>query len=375
MNIQWKVYNPQGENRVLVTKRLLGDRWIEILTDAGCRLEVCESDKTQSKDEITAAVAHRCDGVIGQLSDPWDKAMFAALKSAGGKVYSNYGVGYNNVDIAAATSLGICVGNTPGVLTDATAELAVALTFAVARRITEGDAFVRRGQFAGWQLSLLLGELLARKTVGVIGAGRIGSAYARMMVEAHRMNLIYFGRKKNETLEASVVAFNEYLRKEGEKPVQFRKAETLEDLLVESDVVSLHTTLNESTHHLIDARRLTLMKKNALLINVSRGPVIDEQALVEHCRKHAEFRVGLDVYEDEPALKPGLGGLANAVLLPHVGSATSWTREAMSTIAARNVAGVLLGYPVWKGEGMEEFLKDNPPKAAPSIVNAKELGQ
>jgi hydroxypyruvate reductase 1 len=374
MKNDWQIHNPGGSFRIIVTKQLLGDRWIKILTDAGCRLEVCESDKILSKHEVQAAIARRCDGVIGQLSDPWDKEMFSALKAAGGKVYSNYGVGYNNVDVVAATSQGICVGNTPGVLTDATAELAVALTFAAARRIAEGDGYVRKGKFKGWQLTLLLGELLARKTVGVVGAGRIGSAYARMMVEGQRMNLIYFGRKRNEALEASVIAFNQYLNRVGEKPVQFRKAETLEELLRESDVVSLHTTLNENTRHLIDARCLTLMKKNAILINVSRGPVVDEEALVEHCRKNPEFRVGLDVYEDEPALKPGLSELSNAVLVPHIGSATRWTREAMSIIAARNVAGILLGYPAWKGESMDEFLGDNPPRAAPSILNAKELG-
>jgi glycerate dehydrogenase len=117
------------------------------------------------------------------------------------------------------------------------------------------------------------------------------------------------------------------------------------------------------------------MKRNAILVNVSRGPVIDEQALVEHCRRNPEFRVGLDVYEDEPALKPGLSELPNAVLLPHVGSATSWTREAMSVIATRNVVGILLGYPAWEGDSVKEFLSDNPPKAAPSILNAKELGK
>jgi glycerate dehydrogenase len=374
MKNEWQIHNPGGSFRVIVTKQLLGNRWIKILTDAGCRLEVYESEKVLSKHEVKAAMGQRCDGVIGQLADPWDEEMFSALKAAGGKVYSNYGVGYNNVDVVASTSQGICAGNTPGVLTDATAELAVALTFAAARRISEGDAYVRRGQFKGWQLTLLLGELLSRRTVGVVGAGRIGSAYARMMVEGHRMNLIYFGRKRNETLEASVIAFNQYLNRVGEKPVQFRKAETLEELLRESDVVSLHTTLNENTRHLIDARCLTLMKRNAILINVSRGSVVDEEALVEHCRKSPEFRVGLDVYEDEPALKPGLSELSNAVLVPHIGSATRWTREAMSIIAARNVAGILLGYPAWKGESMDEFLGDNPPRAAPSILNAKELG-
>ena len=374
MEEQWKVHNPEGRHRVVATKRLLGDRWIKVLTDADCRLEVCDSDLILSKQEIVAAIGKRCEGAIGQLSETWDKEIFSALKSAGGRAYSNYGVGYNNVDVAAATMLGIPVGNTPGVLTGATAELAVALTFAAARRITEGDAFVRRGEFSGWKLQLLLGELIGRKTLGVVGVGRIGSAYARMMVEGYRMNLIYLGRRRNEALEASINSFNEYLNRIGEKPVQFRRAETIEDLLQESDIVSLHTTLNESTRYLLDAGRLALMKKNAVLVNVSRGPVIDEQALVEHCGRNPEFKVGLDVYEEEPKLKPGLDELANVVLLPHVGSATYWTRESMSVIAARNVAAILSGYPVWKREDVEVFLGDDVPQAAPSIINAENLG-
>ena len=374
MDNMWEVHNPDGKRRVIVTSELLGDRWKKILAESGCRVEVYREEKVLTKDEIAAAIGRQCDAAIGQLSEKWNKDLFNVFKTAGGKAYSNYGVGYNNVDVPAATSVGIPVGNTPGVLTRATAELAVALTFAAARRIAEGDVYVRRGKFTGWKLKLLLGELLGRKTLGVVGAGRIGSAYATMMVEGHRMNLIYLGRRKNEALEASMTAFNEYLKRVGEKPVQFRKAETIEELLRESDVVSLHTTLNESTHYLIDARSLGLMKPNAILVNVSRGPVIDERALVEHCGRNPGFRVGLDVYEDEPKLKPGLSELPNAVLLPHIGSATFWTREAMSVIAARNIAGVLSGYPAWKGEDMEVFLGEGPPKAAPSIVNARELG-
>lgn len=374
MKKEWKIHNSSGQQRIVATNRLVGERWLNILVNAAISVKVCESPDSPSRNEIIDALGQSCNGVIGQLKEPWDRELLTRLKAVGGKVYCNYAVGYNNVDLAAATELRILVGNTPGVLTQATAELAVALTFAAARRIAESDALMRTGQFTGWQVGLLLGNLVGRKTLGVVGAGRIGSVYARMMVEGHRMNLIYFGRRRNEALENSVVAFNRYLNSVGEKPVQFRKAETMEELLQEPDIVSLHTTLNESTHHLIDAHQLELMKRDAILVNVSRGPVIDEGALVEHCRKYPDFRVGLDVYENEPALKPGLKDLANVVLLPHIGSATYWTREAMSTIAALNVIGVLSGYPAWKGEDMETFLGDNPPKVAPSIINAKELG-
>jgi len=138
--------------------------------------------------------------------------------------------------------------------------------------------------------------------------------------------------------------------------------------------VSLHPVLDPSTHHLIDARRLGMMKQNAILINASRGPMIDEAALVSHCRKNPAFRAGLDVFEDEPALKPGLSTLNNVVLAPHLGSATGWTREGMAVLAARNVAGILMGYPAWKGADVLPFLDDLPPQAAPSIVNAVEMG-
>ena len=374
MDKEWQTYNPTGALRVIVTKQPVGTRWLEILTDAGCRVEVCVSTESLSSHEIVEAMSQRCHGAIGQLNETWDREVLTKFKSVGGRVYSNVAVGYNNVDLEAATSLGIPVGNTPGVLTVTTAELTVALTFAVARRIAVADKYVREGRFKKWESTLFLGEVLRRKTVGVIGAGRIGTAYGKMMVEGHRMNLIYFNRHRNESLEDSVQVFNKYLETIGEKPVQCKWAQNVEEVLRNADIVSLHPSLNETTHHLIDAARLELMKKDAILINVSRGPVIDEQALVDHCRKNPEFRVGLDVYEKEPELAAGLKDLPNAVLLPHIGSATYWTREAMATIAARNVAAILSGFPTWKREDMNLFLENNAPKAAPSIVNRKDLG-
>ena len=138
--------------------------------------------------------------------------------------------------------------------------------------------------------------------------------------------------------------------------------------------MSLHTVLDETTHHLINKERLAVMKENAILVNTCRGQVIDEAALVAHCRKHTNFRAGLDVFEDEPAMKPGLNELDNVVIVPHIGSATIWTREGMATLAASNVAGILSGYPVWQDQDVSPFLEGDAPKAAPSIVNAKELG-
>jgi len=323
---------------------------------------------------MKAVIGTRCQGVIGQLTESWDDELIGALKNAGGRVYSNYAVGYNNVDVDVATRRQIPVGNTPGVLTEATAEMAVALTFAAARRIGEGERFTRAGKFDGWQPDLFLGELLWRKTLGIVGAGRIGCAFANMMVRGHNMNLIYFSRHKNPSLEAEITAYGKFLQKQGRQPVTCRQVHTIEVLLESADCVSLHTTLNESTHHLIDARRLARMRPNAILINTSRGPVIDEDALVSHCRNHPDFRAGLDVFEDEPRIKPGLMQLDNVVMAPHLGSATGFSRQGMAILAAANVAAMLSGHPVWNRPDIKPFLTRHPPEAAPSILNADALG-
>ena len=371
---EWQTYHPTGTKRVIVTKTLPGKRWLEVLTTADCRVEVCTSPDILSVDEIKAAIGERCDGVIGQLTEDWGETLFAALKAAGGQAYSNYAVGYNNVKVDVATRHGIPVGNTPGVLTETTAEMAVALTFATARRVVEADTFMRAGHYHGWLPTLFLGNLLKGGTVGVIGAGRIGAAYARMMVEGFKMNVVYYDLYQNKALEAYVADYSAFLQAHGEAPVTCTRLATVEDVLKTADIVSLHPVLDKTTHHLMNAERLNLMKENAILINASRGPVIDEVALVDHCRQHPDFRAGLDVFEDEPAMKPGLSDLPNVVIVPHIASATSWTREGMATLAASNVAGIISGYAVWSDPNhILPFLEDNPPKAAPSIVNAKEL--
>jgi len=358
---------------VIVTRQLPGERWLEILTQAGCRVDVRTSPDILSTEGIISAIGDRCFGVIGQLTEAWGEELFSALENAGGRVYSNYAVGYNNIDVDAATRHGICVGNTPGVLTETTAEMAVALTFSAARRVVEADKFIREGKFKGWLPDLFLGELLYRKTVGVIGAGRIGAAYAHMMVEGHKMDLVYYDLVRNSSLEAYVAAYADFLVSRGEMPVTCRRAEGIDEVLQTADLVSLHPVLDTRTHHMIDAGRLKCMKKNAILVNASRGPLIDEEALVDHCRNNPDFRAGLDVFEDEPYLKPGLSALDNVVMVPHLGSATGWAREGMGILAARNIVGVLMGYPVWKKGSSLLFLEDVSPKAVPSIVNAQEM--
>jgi len=366
-------HNPAGMRRVLTTRALPGDRWLDLLTGGGCRVDACSSELPLGPGDLLGLVGDRCDGVIAQLTERWDAALLEALAQAGGRVLSLYAVGHDNVDVAAATRLGLAVGNTPGILTETTAELAVALTFAAARRIVEGDRLVADGRYTGWLPSLLLGKRLWRKTLGVVGAGRIGGTFARMMIEGHKMDVVYFDPRPDPELKSFVSAYGAFLAGRGETPVRCRRADSLEDLLCSADVVSLHLTLTAATRHLIDAAALAAMKDDAILVNTARGPLVDEAALVEHCRCHPSFSAALDVFEDEPRTAAGLTDLANVVVVPHIGSATGWTRRGMATLAAANALGVLSGWPAWRGD-VAPFLGDDPPRAAPSIVNADELG-
>ncbi|ONK72585.1 uncharacterized protein A4U43_C04F20940 [Asparagus officinalis] len=376
--ISIEVWNPNGKYRVISTKSMPGTRWIKLLTDQDCRVEICTENKTiLSVDDILALIGDKCDGVIGQLTEDWGEVLFSALRRAGGTAFSNMAVGYNNVDVNAATKYGIGVGNTPGVLTETTAELAASLSLAASRRIVEADQFMRAGLYDGWLPHLFVGNLLKGQTVGVIGAGRIGSAYARMMIEGFKMNLIYYDLYQATRLEKFVTAYGQFLKANGEQPVTWKRAATMEDVLREADVISLHPVLDKTTYHLINKERLAIMKKEAILVNASRGPVIDEVALVEHLKVNPMFRVGLDVFEDEPYMKPGLADQKNAVVVPHIASASKWTREGMATLAALNVLGKIKGYPIWTDlNRVDVFLDENspPPAACPSIVNAKQLG-
>ena len=367
------VHNPGGRWRVVVTKPLPGERWLKILVAAGCRVDVCGASRPLSVADVTNIMGGACHGVVGQLTERWDAAALRALRDAGGLVLSNYAVGYDNVDVPAASALGIAVGNTPGILTETTAELAVALTFAAARRVVEAQRYLAEGRFTGWLPSLFLGKRLWRKTLGVVGAGRIGAAYARMLVTGHEMDLLYFDVRANDELEAFVADYGAFLAERGEPRVTCRRVAALDELLGQADVVSLHLALSAATTHLIDAARLEQMKETAILVNSARGPLIDEPALVDHCRRHAAFTAALDVFEDEPRLTPGLLACDNIVAVPHLGSATGWTRRAMATLAAANAAGVLCGWPGWDGD-VTDFLSSDPPHATPSIVNAAELG-
>ena len=376
---EWVIVNPGGSHRVVVTKELPGKRWLQLLTAADCRVEIAQGDDILGEAELRASIGEHCDAAIGQLTESWSAETLGALAAAGALIYSQFAVGFDNVDVAAATRLGLPVGNTPGVLTETTAELAVALTFAAARRIAEGDRLMRADAYHGWLPRQLLGALIYRGTLGIVGAGRIGAAYARMMVEGHKMDLVYYDVRPNEELERNVADYGAFLLAHGERPVTCHRAEALPELLGACDVVSIHAALTPQTRHLIGAPELVAMKEGAVLVNASRGPLVDEAALVAHCRAHPHFRAGLDVYENEPAMAPGLAELDNVVIVPHLGSATTFTREGMATLAAANAVAILQGWPVWPAAaGLADvlpFLEDErPPHAAPSIVNADDLG-
>jgi lactate dehydrogenase-like 2-hydroxyacid dehydrogenase len=241
---------------------------------------------------------------------------------------ANVAVGYDNIDVAAARRRGVTVTNTPGVLTDATADLAIALILGVTRRLGEGERLLRTGTPWSWEMFFLLGRGLAGKTLGIIGLGAIGRATARR-ARAFGMEVAYAGRRR--------------AAEEVERELGGARYLSLEELLGSADVVSIHCPLTPETHHLLNAERLTHMRPEAYLINTARGPIVDEAALVEALRAGGIAGAALDVFEHEPELHPGLRELDNVFLAPHLGSATIETRTAMAVLAARNVGAVLSG--------------------------------
>ncbi|RUL83386.1 2-hydroxyacid dehydrogenase [Tautonia sociabilis] len=307
--------------RVLIT-RPIPEPGPDLLRESGLDVEIPSEDRSLTREELLRSVRGR-DGVLCLLTDQIDAEVLDA--ASGCKVVANMAVGYNNIDVAAATSRGILVTNTPGALTESTADLTWALILAVARRVVEGDEEMRTGRFPGWGPLHMLGGDVSGKTLGLVGPGRIALAVAERAV-GFRMSILYAGNRPNPAFDAI-----------GARLVD------LDELLAESDFVSLHVPLTDRTRHLIDSRALAKMKPTAYLINTSRGPVVDERALVAALDSRRIAGAGLDVYEDEPRMAPGLAGCRNAVLLPHLGSATAGTRAAMSRQAAQNLLAALAG--------------------------------
>lgn len=267
------------------------------------------------------------DALFGTITDKIDAPLLELAAGKGLRVVGNFGVGFNHIDIAAATRLGIRVTNTPGVLTAATADIAFGLMLSAARRFYEGEALVRAGQWKGWAPLQLLGQDVSGATLGLIGFGRIGKAMAAR-ARGFDMKLIYWNRTRLSPAEESECGATYASR---------------EEVFAQADFLSLHVAYTPETHHLVDAAALAGMKRTAVLINTARGPVVDESALVEALRAGRIAAAGLDVFEREPALADGLASLPNCTLLPHLGSATVGTRARMGHMALDDILAVLDG--------------------------------
>ena len=311
-------------SRIVVTGRI-PDAGLELLRSAG-ELWAWDGDDpipTDTRDEQLATA----DAAVTLLTDRVDDAFLDAAPQL--RIVANVAVGYNNIDVEACHARGVVVTNTPDVLTDATADLAMALALMVTRRLGEGERLIRSGTPWKWGMFMMLGAGLQGRTLGVVGMGAIGEALATR-ARAFGMDVVYHNRRAVDTdTEARLGA----------------RLVGLHELLETSDIVSLNCPYTEATHHLIDAAALDRMKPTGYLVNTARGPIVDEGALVDALREGRIAGAALDVFEHEPEVHPGLLELDNAVLVPHLGSATQETRSAMAELAARNVVEVLADRP------------------------------
>ncbi|MHA1212118.1 MAG: 2-hydroxyacid dehydrogenase [Candidatus Heimdallarchaeota archaeon] len=310
--------------KVFLTRKIPQEA-IDYMLSKDLDIEMNEDDRVLTKEEILVGIKGK-DALICLLTDAIDgEIMDAAGKQL--KIIANYAVGYNNIDIAAATERSIPVTNTPGVLTETTADLTMALLLSISRRIVESDKYTREGKFKGWGPLLQLGGDIFGKTLGIVGAGRIGSAVARRAAKGFEMKVLYNNRNRNEQLETEIGA--EY--------------SSLEKLIKESDFISLHVPLTSETKHLIGAKELSSMKETAYLINTSRGQVVHEQALVQALQENKIAGAALDVYEFEPEITPELKDLDNVIITAHIGTASIDTRTKMGMIVAENLLANLEG--------------------------------
>lgn len=300
---------------------------IDKLVAAGHEVVVSEKDGVLTREEFVEAISKQpYDAIVTLLSDTIDAEVLAHAPEV--KIVANYAVGYNNINVADAHTAGVVVTNTPDVLTDSVAEFTVALLLAVAKRIPEAERFTRTLRYEGWAPQLLLGSDLKGKTLGIVGAGRIGYRVAEIMSRGFGMKIAYCDMRRNEYIDAlEGVVYYEHLH----------------DLLPQVDVVSIHVPLMPSTQHLISTNQLALMKPTAYLVNTARGPIVDEHALVHALQNGVIAGAGLDVFEAEPVVTEALLGMENVVLTPHIASATRETRDKMSLMVADNVLAVLSG--------------------------------
>lgn len=311
--------------RILVTRR-----WPDAVERRLCALfdtTLNADDHRLSADELRAALRDH-DAVLPTVSDRLDAGVLA-VDAPRARILANYGVGYSHIDVDAARERGLVVTNTPGVLTDCTADLALTVMLMVARRAGEGERELRAGRWTGWRPTHLVGTRLSGKTLGIIGMGRIGIAVARRAQHGFGMQVVFFNRSP---VAAEALA-----------GLQATRLERVEDVLAQADFVSLHCPGGGANRHLIDAARLAVMKPGAFLINTARGDVVDEAALAAALQHGRLAGAGLDVFEAEPQIHPGLLALENVVLLPHLGSATRETREAMGMRVVENLVAFFDG--------------------------------
>lgn len=306
--------------KVFVTRKLPAG--LDLLEEE-TELKVSPEDRVLERKELIDHIKGQ-DALLCSLADRIDAEVMDAGEHL--KVISNYAVGFDNIEVAEATKRGIAVTNTPGVLTETTAELVWALLMAVARRIAEADRFLRSGKWQGWAPMLFLGRDIWGKVLGIVGLGRIGTAVAKR-AKGFNMEILYYSPRRKQKLERELGV--EYV--------------PLEELLRRSDFVTLHMPLLPDTYHLIGERELELMKTTAFLINASRGPVVDENALIKALQEGKIAGAALDVYEKEPEVPSALKELSNAVLVPHIGSASVETRTKMAMVAIENLLAVLKG--------------------------------
>jgi glyoxylate reductase len=312
--------------RIYITRKI-PEAGIALLRAKGYEVDVNPIDAVPTKADLIAALSAKpYDIVVSLLVDTLDASVFDAAPSV--KLYANYAIGYNNIDIAEAKKRGILVTNAPGDYMDCIAEHTFALILGLTTRTIEADDFVRAGKYTGWAPMNFIGIDLKGSILGLVGAGHIGVAVARIAKNGFGMNIIYTDVVRNEELEKEFGAVF---------------ISELDVLLPQSDIVSLHVPLLDSTRHLINVDRLKRMKPGAFLINTSRGPVIDERALVEALKTNIIAGAGLDVYENEPTLTPGLAELPNVVLTPHIASASQKARDLMAVTAANNVIDFVEG--------------------------------
>lgn len=302
---------------------------IDILIQAGHTVDINTLPRPLTKAELIKALsAKQYDAVLTLLTDTIDEEVLNTAPTV--KIFANYAIGFNNINVPVAQKKGVFITNTPGGGADRVAEHTWALILGLTCRVVEGDSFIRTGKYVGWDPMLLHGTKLNGATLGIVGTGRIGAEVAHKAWHGFGMKVAYYDIKRNEDLEKNYGA---------------TFCSTVDEVLKISDVVSIHVPLMEATHHLINKERLSLMKKTAYLINTSRGPVVDEVALVDALKNNVIKGAGLDVFEFEPQLTTGLTELNNVITTPHIASATEEARLDMAKLSAQNIVEVLAGRP------------------------------